>query len=484
METAPAQDGKSSAAYLAFDLGASSGRAILGRMEQGKITLTEVHRFPNHPVEHGGELFWNFDCLCRELETGLGKAFSIEKNIVSFSIDTWGVDIVFFRNGKAIRQPRCYRDPRFPAAQRDVHRIIPAQKLFTATGIQPLPFNTVYQLFAFTQDRPEDFGNDSIALFLPDALLYHLTGEATTEYTIASTGAMLQPGACKWNLDLLGRLGIPAQVLTPLVPPGTRGALLKDSLAKQLGIPRIPCVKCASHDTASAVAALPSAVADNVYLSLGTWALLGAELRKPNLSSEAFEKHYTNEGGLDNTIRFLVNITGTWLIQETRRVWREKGLDLSFAELSSLASHASTAKRFNPDDSRFATPGDMPGRIQALCRETGQGEFSSRGELLRCIYESLSDSFRNKLRDLESILRKKHSAFHILGGGTQDSFLMSLTAEKLNLPVVTGPVEATAIGNLLVQFLADGTIRSLTEGREKIARSFNIRSLKPGRSST
>ncbi len=459
--------------YLAFDLGASSGRAILGSLENGRLKLEEVHRFPNHPKEKDGHFYWDIAELAKELETGLQKAFAAAGDIVSFSVDTWGVDTVYMRNGQPVRNPSCYRDERFIRAQQDVHTRISGQELFTESGIQLLAFNTIYQMYAHAEDYPEDFADGTKMLFIPDALIALLTGQEATEYTIASTGALLNPQTRQWNTELLERLEIPVNVLTGLLQPGTRGAMLKPELCERLGIPAIPCVRCGSHDTASAIAALPQPdTAECAYISLGTWALLGAELREPNLSTAAFTAHYTNEGGVEGTIRFLTNITGTWLLQETRRILNETE-PTTFSRMCEMAQAAGeTAKRFDPNDPVFSTPGDIPARIRQYMRETNQGEFSSTGELIRCIYESLADAFRDKLQELEKTLGMKYRTLNILGGGTKDEFLMQLAANRTGINVAAGPVEATAAGNLIVQMTAAGEIPDLRSARKVIAETF------------
>lgn len=469
------------AKHLAFDLGASSGRAIVGWIgDDGKLKLEEVHRFTNHPYEDGDRLHWDFASLCAELETGLQKAFAFAPDLTTFSVDTWGVDVVFFRDGKMIHQPYCYRDPRFVKAQNDTHAIISSRDLYGISGIQELTFNTVYQLFAAKEDHPEDFCNNAKMLFIPDALLAHLTGEMTTEYTIASTGAVLDPATRTWKRELFEKLDIPQTVLTDLVEPGTKGALLKKELCEKLNIPQIPCVKCGAHDTASAVAALPSQdAANNAYISLGTWALLGAEITEPDLSEAAFQAKYTNEGGLCGTLRFLTNITGTWLLQETKKSWNDAGEKISFNEMCEEAMASATDLRIDPNDPVFATPGDMPARIKEYCRTHSGKEFSSRGELLRCIYESLAECFSKKLQELEKLRNMKYKKLHILGGGTKDEFLMQLAANKTGIPVLAGPVEATAIGNLLSQLMASGELSDLSEGRELVARSFDLKEYQP-----
>lgn len=469
----------SSGTRLAFDLGASSGRAILGRIVNGKLELEEIHRFPNHPVEKDGRMYWDFSGLMHEIETGLVKACAACPNIASVSVDTWGVDIVFFRGGKPVREPYCYRDPRFERAMNSVHEIIPAEEMFRRTGIQIMPFNTVYQLYADREDAPEDFRGTKI-LFMPDAILAMLTGNIQAEYTDASTGALLDPVTRDWNWPLLDQLGIPTDILPELAAPCTSAGLLSEDLCRRLGIPRIPAVRCGSHDTASAVAAMPSADAGNAaYISLGTWALLGAEIPECVCTDEAFRAHYTNEGALEGKIRFLTNITGTWLLQETRRVWNEAGGNLSFGEMSAMAESAQTEKRIAPNDPAFSTPGDMPGRIENYCVKTGQGAFSGRAELLRCIYESIADCFCDSLRKLENLLGVKYQALHVLGGGSRDRLLMRLTAERTGIPILAGPVEATAVGNLSAQFAADGELNGERDIRALSAASFPLEKYLP-----
>ena len=466
--------------HLAFDLGASSGRAIVGWVEGGKLQLQEVHRFPNHPYEKDGRFYWNFTALTNELKEGLKKACAAYSDISTFSIDTWGVDVVFFRNGEPIREPYSYRDPRFVTAMNDVHKILPAEELYAKTGIQLMSFNTVYQLFADHQDHPEDFRDGAKVLFMPDALMMMLTGEALTEYTIASTGALLDPYTRTWQKEVFNKLDIPADVLTQLVEPCTLSAPLKKELCEELGVPRITGIRCGAHDTASAVAALPSDAPEKAaYISLGTWALLGAEIRQPVTGPDAFQAKYTNEGGIDGTIRFLTNITGTWLLQETKNAWNEAGDAITFNEMCDLAMSVETEKRFNPNDPAFATPGNMPERIADYCRTNGQGEFSGRAELLRCIYESLAQCFCEKLHELEKVRGGTYEKLHILGGGTKDTFLMQLTANRIGIPVLAGPVEATAAGNLLAQLIASGELKDLAESRKLIAASFPLKEYQP-----
>jgi len=454
---------------------------MIGKIDGGKLVLQEAHRFKNYPVQRAGSWYWDFESLVNELKTGLKKAFAIDNTITTFSIDTWGVDYVFFRHGKAIRNPYNYRDARTAKSARQLHEKISREDLFAATGIQLMDLNTIYQLYAHLESFPEDFEDGSVMLFMPDALHYVLTGEVSTEYTIASTGALLNPATKDWNRELLAKLGIPQKIFTRIVMPSSTGSQLREDIAAELGVPRITGIKCGSHDTASAVAALPvSGDAKAAYVSLGTWALLGGELAAPAVTPEAGRAHYTNEGGLENTIRFLTNITGTWILQEIRRVWSETDKrDIGFGELVELAANSSSKFRIDPNDGLFTAPGNMPGRIVEYCRSKGQGEPANRGEILRTVYESLSECFNSKLKQLEELTGEKYPALHIIGGGVQDKLLMQMTANAIGRPVIAGPVEATATGNLLSQLIATGEINDLAAGRKLVADSFEVITWQP-----
>ncbi len=469
---------------LAFDLGASSGRAITGKIVDGVLTLREVHRFGNFPEERSGHLFWNLERLFREIKIGIAKACAAEAApIESLSVDTWGVDYAFFRNGAPVRDPYCYRDSRTADVPERVHRIVSQEEMYSICGIQEMPFNTIYQLFAHKESHPEDFLHGSRLLFMPDALLYLLCGDLSCEYTIASTGAMLDARRGQWSESLLERLGIPVSILPPLKRPLSASLPLRKEICDELGIPPISVVKVPSHDTASAVAALPvrNRSLNRAFLSTGTWALLGTELDSPCLSEDARNAHFTNEGGIRDSIRFLTNIAGTWLLQEIRRTWMEAGRDISFPEMSRLAEETGPVPfRVDPNAPEFLSPGDMPARIRSSCIASGQGSPESDGELLRCVYDSLAECFRDKLRLLEKILHLKYDVLHMLGGATRDSLLMRLTADSVGIPVTAGPVEATAAGNLLSQLMIAGELSSLDEARKRVVSSFGIETWHPG----
>ncbi len=469
--------------FLAFDLGASSGRGIIGKLENGKLTLTEVHRFANGPTEQGGSIYWNYPQLVEELKTGLKKALAIEPALDGIGIDTWGVDYVFFSNttGRFLRWPYHYRDVRTGNAESDVWSKISKQELYGHTGIQCMTLNTVYQLAAHFREHPEDF-KDSHFLTMPDALARALGGDDTSEYTDCSTTNLLDPVTKEWDWEVIDRVGLPREVFPKIVKPCTFGGTLSEELQRELGCGPIPIIKVGSHDAASAVGAVPAPTSGNwAYISAGTWALLGAEIDEPLRTAASEKESFTNEGGLDGKIRFLTNIMGSWLFQETRRNWREqKDPELSFAEMERMALASEPCRYLiNPNDASFVTPGDMPQRISDFCADHGEGAIVDDGAVVRAIYDSLALYFRCKLETLASLLGVKYQCLNVVGGGTKDGLLMQLTADALNIPVVAGPVEATAIGNLLAQAMATGAVKDLAAARQVVKDSFEVRTYRP-----
>jgi sugar (pentulose or hexulose) kinase len=468
--------------YLAFDLGASSGRAIIGTIDSGKLSLEEVHRFINGPIEKNGSLFWDFEAQCAEIKTGLKKALAKAPDISSIAIDTWGVDYVLFDrdSGKMIRPPYNYRDSRTDNIPEKVYKVISQKKLYERTGIEFMQLNTLYQLVAHKETHPEDFEN-SVMLLMPDALTYMLNGAMTCEYSEASTTNLLDPVKRDWDFELIDMLGLPRSIFPEIAFPGTKSNPLTQAVQDELGCGSIPVVKVGSHDTASAVGAVPApADRDWAYISCGTWALFGAELETPIRNDEARLGPFTNEGGLDEKILFLSNIMGTWLFQETRRIWNEAGRDVSFADMGIMASSGEAFKYLvNPNNGLFLTPGDMPAKVREFCVLSGQDTPQTDGDVLRCIYESLAVYFRTKLEKLEKILGVNYKSLNIVGGGIQDRKLMQYTADCLGFPVEAGPVEATAIGNILAQAIADGDLPSLAAARELVKNSFDVEIYQP-----
>ena len=468
--------------FLAFDLGASSGRAIIGSVDNGRLEMREVHRFPNGPVEKDGSFFWDYPRLCEELKTGLKNALATGVKLDGIAIDTWGVDYVFFdRKTLAMRRlPYNYRDPRTVAAAEKVWQKISKSELYRCTGIQCMTLNTIYQLCAHQEAHPEDF-KDSFFLPIPDALALSLGGKPVAEYTFCSTTNLLDPVSRGWHWELIDRLGLPREIFPEIVEAGTPAGMLSAELCAQLGCDPIPIYKCGSHDTASAVAAAPApAEGQWAYLSAGTWALLGVENDVPVLTADSENASITNEGGVGGKIRFLTNIMGSWLFQELRRVWNEAGRNLSFNDMENMARQSEPCKYFiNPNCSEFAAPGDMPGNIRAFIKRTGQGENVSDAEVVRAVYDSLALYFSVKLGLFEKLLDTSYACLNVVGGGTKDGFLMELAASALNRRVVAGPVEATAAGNILVQAMAAGELAGLDAVRNVIRNSFALKTFEP-----
>lgn len=467
--------------FLAFDLGASSGRGIIGTLEDGKLSLQEIHRFENGLKEIDGSYFWDFPSLVEEIKKGIGKAFEVTKDIAAIAIDTWGVDYVLFdKVTKEVKTlPYHYRDERTAKYLDEVWSKISKEDIYKRTGIQFMPFNTLYQLYAHKQDKPQDLEN-AVFLHIPDALAYMIGGDFTTEYTDASTGNLVNPYTHEWDWELIDILGLPRDIFPKIVEPATIGGTLSKELQEQFGVGAIPIVKVGTHDTASAVLAVPAEDnSDFAYISCGTWALLGAELKEPSLNVNA--QTFTNEGGVGQTIRYLTNIMGCWLFQETRRDFAVKGRKISFAEMSDLAEKAEQLKYLiNPNDSVFAAPENMIQRIKDFVSNHGQnGEAMTDGEVVRCIQDSLGLCFRAKLAELGKILGVEYKVLNIIGGGTQDTMLMQSAADAGNLTVVAGPIEATAIGNILAQAMACGDLSSISEARKVVRDSFDVVSFTP-----
>jgi rhamnulokinase len=468
--------------FLAFDLGASSGRGILGILEDGKLSLEEVHRFENGPVEVEGSLHWDINAIFAEIKTGIKNALAICDNIAGIAVDTWGVDYVLLKeNGEFARLPYYYRDSRTDNVPESVFSsIISREELYSKTGLQSMFFNSIFQLVAHKNTHPEDFKNSTLML-MPDAITWFLSGKKACEYTEASTTGLLDAVKRDWDFGIIGKAGIPKDIFPEIVQPCTSAGTLKDELKKELGCGDIPIWHVGSHDTASAVASVP-ADSDTkwAYISCGTWALVGTENDSPVLTSDAMLANCTNEGGLNGKIRFLTNVNGTWLLQETRRIWKEAGKDISFAEMENMAENAVSGKfTIDPNDSVFMAPGDMPARIREYCAKAGQGHIESDAEIVRCIYDSLALCFREKLEEFMELDKTRFNVLHIVGGGTKDRLLMQLTANSIGIPVLAGPVEATAVGNIIAQGIATGIIASLDEGRHIVKNSFPVEKFLP-----
>ena len=466
---------------LAIDLGASSGRGIVGSFDGNTIKINENHRFPNEPVSTNGNFCWDILRIFHEIKASISKcALSEDKDIKSIGIDTWGVDYGFIdKNGALMANPYHYRDSRTDNIQPFAFKTVPFEKLYGITGIQTMNFNTIYQLVADLRDRPYVVENAERLLFTPDLLNYFLTGEKFTEYTIASTGAVLDAKNRVISTELLNAFGIKESLFSPVVMPGHKVGKLTNALISELGDIRADVVNIAAHDTASAVIAVPAKRGDDfVYISSGTWSLMGVENDEPVINDLSMKYNFTNEGGAGGKIRFLKNIMGLWLEQESRRQWKREGDSYTFDELTEKALQSKPFACFiDPNNVLFSPAGDMPGRIRKFCEATGQYVPKTVGEIVRCIFESLALCYRQTIETIEAMTGKKYQSINIVGGGTKEAVLCQWAADASNRTVYAGPVEATAIGNLLAQMLAKGEIDSLNQGKEIIKKSFDIKEI-------
>lgn len=462
--------------HLAFDFGASSGRAMLGTYSNGKLELTEIHRFLNEPVEINGTLHWDVLRLFHELKQGLLKAQQQgHTDIVSVGIDTWGVDFgLIDKNGDLLGNPVHYRDSRTDGMIQKSFDIMSQEEQYSRCGLQFMQFNTLYQLMALKERSPQLLQAADKALFIPDLLNYFLTGSKVCEQTIASTSQLCNPATHDFDSVMFNRFGIREDLFPDMVKPGAKTGVLKQSVVDELGLKYNPCVISVSqHDTASAVMAVPAGSERFAYISSGTWSLLGSETAEPHTGKAAQELNFTNEGGYNGTTRLLKNIMGLWIIQECKRQWDRKGEVFSFGEIADMAAAEQPLRCFiDPDDSLFMPPNGMVDRIQKYCRETGQYVPQTHGEVARCVYESLAMKYRYALSGLEDILGYSLPVLHVVGGGCQNRALCQYTANAINRPVAAGPVEATAIGNIVCQMIATGELPDLRTARSVIAESF------------
>jgi rhamnulokinase len=466
---------------LAIDLGAESGRGILGLFDGERVRLETVHRFPNGPVALLDQLVWDAPGLYRETLTALHKAGAGFGGIDSVGVDTWGVDFALLgRGGTLLGLPRHYRDPHTETAMDLAFAKVPRPEFYRRTGVQFLRFNSVFQLLALQRDRSPLLDAAENLLFMPDLFHYWLTGIKANEFTDASTSQLIDARTRSWDYELAGQLGLPTKLLGSLVQPGTVLGPLRKAVAGETGVAPVPVVAPATHDTASAVAAVPASAGSWAYLSSGTWSLLGAELPEPVVTDASLAANFTNEGGLGGTVRLLKNIMGLWLVQECRRSFERAGHDYSYEELSQLAEAAPrVASLIDPDHPSFLLPPDMPTAIAGYCRKTGQAVPETPGAFVRCCLESLALKYRQVLESLESLTGKRFEVLHVVGGGSQNALLNQFTADATNRPVLAGPAEATAVGNVLVQALGLGLMGSRDDIREVVRKSFAVTTYLP-----
>lgn len=471
--------------YLGVDLGAESGRVMAGLWDGKKMQLEELHRFPNGGVMIADSLRWNTVGLWSEIQTGLfAAAKRFGKSVVSVGVDTWGVDFALLsKSGELLGLPYHYRDARTRGILPKVFAKVPREEIFAATGLQFMELNSLFQLLALQRHSPELLDSAETLLFVPDFLHFCLSGARVCEFTIATTSQCVNPKKRAWATDLLQKFGLPTKIFPDIVPPGTRVGQLRTGLAERTGLGPIAVVAPAAHDTGSAVAAVPTkntGKANWAYLSSGTWSLLGVEVQDALLSPNVLALNLTNEGGIDGTYRLLKNIMGLWLLQQSRRAFAEKGKDYSYEQLERMASEAPAFRSLiNPNDDRFLNPPDMPAAIQDFCRETNQPVPETESQIARCIFESLALIYASVLEGLEGLTGTKVEVVHIVGGGSRNKLLNSFTASACGRPVIAGPVEATVLGNLLVQARSHGEIRSLADIRSAVRESSEVVQFEP-----
>lgn len=457
---------------LAFDFGASSGRAILGRLEDGKIVMEEVHRFSNDPVQIGKTMYWDTLRQFFEIKQGMVKA-NLNGGFESIGIDTWGVDFgLLDKKGNLLESAVHYRDDRTVGRQEKAFEKISKEKIYQLTGIQFNNFNTIFQLYSLVQDRPELLERADKLLLTPDLFNYFLTGEKKAEYTMVTTTQLMDAKTRQWSDEITKALSIPKDILPEIVSSGSVIGNVSDDICNELGIKPAKVIAVASHDTQSAVVAVPTDDEDFIFISCGTWSLFGTELKEAVINDTSYQLDVSNEGGYGDTFTFLKNIIGLWLAQESRRQWIREGREYSFGELEKMALEAEPFQSFiDPDSPEFNTTGDIPKRIRQFCERTGQKVPETIGEIMCCINQSLAMKYRYALEQIEECTGKKFNKIHMIGGGIQSKLLCQMTASASGRTVIAGPVEATALGNIAVQLMALGEIKDMKEARQIIAAS-------------
>ncbi|HUI63269.1 MAG TPA: rhamnulokinase family protein [Bacteroidota bacterium] len=472
--------------YIGFDLGAESGRCIVGTLEAGTLTLGEVHRFTTHKYSDSASLRWRIGAIQQEIIEGLKKARAqFGSHFEGIGIDTWGVDYVLTdAGGRALDDPYQYRDDRTDGMMAEAFRIVPKEEMYRATGIQFAQFNTVFQLLAERQKTGSLLDLADKLLLMPDYLNFVLCGVQRAEYSIASTTGLADPVSRMWNWELIRTLGFPKGVFAGMIEPGKVLGPLRAEVARQTGLDQsTPVIASAGHDTASAVVAVPAAGSEWAFLSSGTWSLMGVELDAPVVSAEGLKGNFTNEGGFSGKTRFLKNIIGLWPIQECRRQWEEEGRQYTYEDLASLAERQGPARSWlDLNDPRFLKPGNMPQKVCSYLQESGQQVDTTPGFVIRTILESLAFSYRKTARQIERVTGRKISKLHAVGGGIQNTLLAQLTADAVGVPLLAGPIEGTIVGNIGVQAIATGLAADLNAWRECVAESFPIRMYEPGQS--
>lgn len=468
--------------YIAVDLGAESGRVMLGSVSAKKLLLEEIHRFGNGPIKEEGSLKWDFAKLMSEVKEGIRKAAKAAGTQVwGIGVDSWGVDFGLLDvDGKLVENPYHYRDSQTNGMQEKAFELMPKRDIYENTGIQFMQLNSLYQLLAMRLANSIALAKAKNLIFIADLVSYFLCGKIFAEYTLASTSQFLDMRTGRWSKAIMDGLSLASDILPKIVEPGTVVGQLSAKVGMELGCGPIPIIAIGSHDTASAVAVVPAKDDNWAYLSSGTWSLMGVETPDAIVNDKTFGYEFTNEGGVEHTIRLLKNIMGLWLMQECRRQWQREGTDLSYKELSDLAQEAEPfAAHLTVDDSGFLAPGNMPKRINDYLARTGQKTTDDKGQIIRLILESLALRYRAVAEYIEDATGNTIDVLHIVGGGIQNELLCRFTANAIGKKVVTGPIEATASGNILMQAIATGQIKSLSEARDIVRKSFELKEYEP-----
>lgn len=467
--------------FLAFDFGASSGRAILVKIENDYIDLKEIHRFPNEPVFLGNKYVWDFPRLLNETKTALKKIVAAGIKITSIGIDTWGVDYgLLDKDNNLIGMPMHYRDERNYEGVKEVEKNIDLESLYLRTGISNNTFNTAFQLVGDKLNRSSILENAVSLLFMPDLFAYYLTNEKKNEFTIASTSGLLDMKNRTWDKELINKLGIPEDIFNEIIEPGDTYGYLTDEIMDETGMDRVPVIAIGGHDTASAVAGTPFKNKDNAFLSSGTWSLLGLEIDSPIISEGTFKASLTNEGGVGNKIRLLKNINGTWLLQQLRKNWCEFHEEIGFPDIIREARKFEDCTFIvNTNDPRLMNTKNMIKSIKEYCIEHGQGEPTELGEIAMAIYNGLTSEYNATIEELEAISGRDIPGINVVGGGIQDKFLCELTMKRTGKTLIAGPIEAAVLGNVMLQAIANKEISSIEEGRDLIFNAFSCEVYSP-----
>jgi len=471
-----------SGSFIAIDLGAASGRVMISKLDKRRLTLQEIYRFPNKGISIGNSLHWDILHLWDQIIQGLSLASeNYQQSIQSIGLDTWGVDFgLLDKNDVLIGNPYHYRDHRTDQIFDLAFTRLPKKQIYAKTGIQFIEFNSLFQLFSMVLKDDPQLSIAHTFLNLPDLFNFFLTGQKYNEFTISSTSQCINPNSNQWDPELISAFGIPTQIFGTIIQPGTILGKIRPPITQRLSLSQLPVVASSGHDTASAVAAVPASQSDYIYISSGTWSLMGIELNKPLINDESLNAGLSNEGGVENKIRFLKNISGLWLLQECRRIWNLQGVTFSYDDLTELAKSAKPFKSLIAvNDKRFMSPTDMSTEIQSFCKETSQPIPGDKATIIRCILESLALEYRRVAEQIDQVVGKYFSVIHIIGGGSKNTLLNQFAADATGRIVLAGPVEATVIGNTLVQAIAVGEITSLSEGRSVVRNSFEIVEYEP-----